>query len=108
MVLWISALLLAAGLGVSLRARTEARRRRDVIARRRVEEPNSHYSAPEVRRLDALERWRAIPLDQLHPVNRDEARRLLMMVRAAGPDALAPRERQLLDNLVPRCERASS
>jgi hypothetical protein len=100
MVLWISALLCAAGLGVGLRARSQARRRRELTRCRRVEEPNSHYSAPAVRRLVALERWHAIPLDQLHPLNREQARRLLDLVDQAGPEALAPRERQFLDNLL--------
>jgi hypothetical protein len=101
MVLWISALLFAAGMGVGLRARWAARRRA-LTRPRRVEEPNSHYSAPEVRRLTALERWRGIPLAGLHPVNQDEVRRLLDRVRLEGPDALAPREQRFLDNLVPR------
>lgn len=106
MVAWISALLFVTGLGLGLRIRQRVRRRRRVAERRRVELPNSHYSAPAVRRLVDLERWGRIPLDRLHPLNRDEVRRLLRLARDAGSDALAPRERRFLDNMAgrPRAE----
>jgi hypothetical protein len=100
MVLWISALLFAAGLSASLGARSAGRKRRERLRQRRIEEPNSHYSAPGVRRIEALERWSRIPLDALHPVNRDEVRRLLRQVVVAGPDGLSGRERQFLENLL--------
>jgi hypothetical protein len=103
MPLWISTLLVLAGFSLGLRVRLRAlRRRRDVLARqRRVEQPNSYYSAPGVRRLVALERWGGIPLGPLHPLNREEVTRLLRLVETAGPDVLSSRERRFLDNLVP-------
>jgi hypothetical protein len=102
MVVWISAVLFVTGVGVGLRIRLRMRRRALLAQERRVEEPNSYYSAPGVRRLVDLERWGRIPLEQLHPLNRDEVRRLLRLARAAGSDALAPRERQFLDNMAVR------
>jgi hypothetical protein len=102
MVAWISALLFVTGLGLGLRVRHVVRRRRLITQQRRVEEPNSHYSAPGVRRLVDLERWSGIQLDKLHPINRDEVQRLLRLVRGAGSEALAPRERQFLDNMARR------
>lgn len=100
MVLWISALLFVTGVGVGLRVRLRLRHKRLVARQRRVEQPNSYYSAPGVRRLVDLERWGRIQLDQLHPLNRDEVRRLLRLARGAGSDALAPKERQFLDNMA--------
>jgi hypothetical protein len=101
MPLWISALLFVTSLGVGFGLRLRLRLRRQLVARqRRVEEPNSYYSAPGVRRLVDLERWGRIPIEQLHPLNRDEVRRLLRLARAAGSDALAPKERRFLDNMT--------
>jgi hypothetical protein len=100
MVPWISALLFMTGLGLGLRIRQRVRRQRLVARQRRVEQPNSHYSAPGVRQLVDLERWGRIPVDHLHPLNRDEVRRLLRLARAAGSEALAPKERRFLDNMV--------
>jgi hypothetical protein len=97
----ISALLFVSGLGAGLRLRARRRRRALLVRRRVVERPNSFYSAPGVRRLVDLERWGRIPVEQLHPLNRDEVRRLLRRVRADGPGALAPRERRFLDGLAP-------
>lgn len=109
MVLWISALLIVTGLGVCLRLQLRERRRRRIARQRRVEQPNSYYSAPGVRRLADLERWSGIRLGQLHPLNRDEVRRLLRLARGAGADILAPKERQFLDNMarLNRAERTS-
>ncbi|HUL02030.1 MAG TPA: rhomboid family intramembrane serine protease [Gemmatimonadales bacterium] len=47
----------------------------------------------------ALERWRRIPLDNLHPVNREEVERLLRKGEE-GP-ALTPQERAVLDRFTP-------
>lgn len=100
MVIWISALLLVAAVsgGLSIRQRTRQRARR--AHQRCVEQPNSFYSAPGVRRLMDLERWGRIPIEQLHAVNRDEVRRLLRVAQAAGSDALSPSERRFLDNMA--------
>jgi hypothetical protein len=99
MVIWISALLFATGLGVGLGIRH--RLRPQLRARhRRVEQPNSYYSAPGVRRLIDRERWARIPVEQLHPLTRDEVHRVLRLVDATGPDVLSERERRFLDNMV--------
>jgi len=101
MPLWISALLFVTSLGLGFGLRLRQRLRRQLVARqRRVEEPNSYYSAPGVRRLVDLERWGRIPIEQLHPLNRDEVRRLLRLARGTGSDALAPKERRFLDNMT--------
>jgi len=43
----------------------------------------------------SLERWRRIPLDALHPVNREEIERLLR--KGEGGEVLTPQERAVLD-----------
>lgn len=100
MVLWLSALLFLTTAGVGFGVQRRARRRRSVMRQRRVEEPNSFYNAPGVRRLADLERWGGIDLDWLHPLNRDEVRRLLRLARGAGSHVLSPKERQFLDNMT--------
>ena len=46
---------------------------------------------------DAVERWKQIALDRLHPVNRGEVERVLAKLAAGGPGSLTAEERQLLD-----------
>lgn len=46
---------------------------------------------------DALRRWKAIRVDQLHELNRDEVERLLAKVEASGAGSLTPDERAVLD-----------
>jgi len=46
---------------------------------------------------DAVDRWRQIPLDRLHPVNRGEAERVLAKLAASGPASLTTDEREFLD-----------
>ncbi len=46
---------------------------------------------------DAVERWKRIALDRLHPVNRGEAERVLAKLAAGGPGSLTAEERQVLD-----------
>jgi membrane associated rhomboid family serine protease len=46
---------------------------------------------------DDIERWRRIPRDGLHPVNREELDRVLAKLAAFGVDALTPDERLFLD-----------
>jgi hypothetical protein len=48
----------------------------------------------------ALERWRRIPLDHLHPVNREEVERLLR--KGEEGVALTPQEKAVLDRFTPR------
>jgi membrane associated rhomboid family serine protease len=50
---------------------------------------------------EGVNRWNQIPLDQLHPVNRQEVERLLHLVAEQGPGALSLEERALLDRFVP-------
>ena len=45
----------------------------------------------------AVERWKQIPLDRLHPVNRGEAERVLAKLTASGPASLTADEREFLD-----------
>jgi len=45
----------------------------------------------------SVERWKLIPLDRLHPVNRDEAERVLAKLAAGGPSSLTADEREFLD-----------
>ena len=85
----------AAGLAL-LRA---SRRKRLAVAARRVEAPNSHYSSRGVLDREDRERWGRIDLSRLHPLNRDEVRRLLAMIDVDGVAALSARDRVFLDNM---------
>ena len=76
------------------------RRRRRAVATRRVEAPNSHYSSRGVRDRDDRERWGRIDLSRLHPINRDEVRRLLGVVDLDGMGALSSKDRVFLDNMT--------
>lgn len=51
---------------------------------------------------DPLRRWRAIPLDRLHALNREEVERLLQKAEQEGVGALTPAERALLDRFAER------
>lgn len=73
---------------------------RRLASRRRVEEPNSHYSSEGVRQQEDRERWGRIDLRKLHPLNRDEVRRLLELADADGVGVLSPRDRLFLDNMA--------
>ena len=45
----------------------------------------------------SAERWKKIPLDQLHPVNREEAERVLAKLETRGPHSLTADEQAFLD-----------
>jgi membrane associated rhomboid family serine protease len=45
------------------------------------------------------ERWRAIPLEQLHPINREEVERVLQKLELYGVASLTPDERAFLDRM---------
>ena len=45
----------------------------------------------------ATERWKQIRLEQLHPVNREEAERVLAKLEARGPNSLTADEQAFLD-----------
>lgn len=49
---------------------------------------------------DVAERWKQIPLDRLHPVNREEAERVLAKLDARGPAGLTPEEQAFLDRFT--------
>lgn len=79
----------------AIRARLERQRRPRV-----VEAPNSHYTSKLVLDRDAHERWKAIPLEKVHEINREEVRRLLAKVEEYGVDQLTGRERTFLDRIA--------
>jgi membrane associated rhomboid family serine protease len=55
-------------------------------------------AAPPARRYVAdVDRWRKVPLDTLHPVNREEYERVMAKVELAGAANLTPDERAFLD-----------
>lgn len=86
--------------GVTLRLWYRSWRRRRIVARRRVEAPNSHYSSMGVRSQEDRERWGGIMLPTLHPLNQEEVVRLLETVDADGVTALSGRDRLFLDNMT--------
>lgn len=49
---------------------------------------------------ESLRRWRAIPIDALHSVNRDEVIRLLNKVDTEGQSSLTPEQRATLDRFA--------
>jgi hypothetical protein len=92
-------LVLVAG-GVWLRLGLRSLRQRRIAARRRVEEPNSHYASLGVRQIEDRERWGRIDVQRLHPINSEEVVRLLEIVDESGVAVLSPRERLFLDNMA--------
>lgn len=58
-------------------------------------------AAPAAKRVTEaeLERWRRIPRESLHPVNREELERILRKIDERGPDSLDPGERAYLERL---------
>jgi hypothetical protein len=60
-------------------------------------QPQGRLESPSA----ALERWRAIRLEELHPVNREELERLLKKV-AEGNGALTAEERAVLERFSRR------
>lgn len=88
-----AALALAAGRAIRLRLE---RKRTPRV----VELPNSHYTSRLVIDRDAHERWKAIPLDRVHEINRVEVVRLLAKIAESGVDRVTPRERNFLDRIA--------
>jgi len=76
------------------------RRKRLAMSARRVEAPNSQYSSRGVRDREDRERWGRIDLARIHPINRDEVRRLLAVVDLDGVAALSGKDRVFLDNMT--------
>jgi hypothetical protein len=79
----------------AIRIRHERRHRPRV-----VELPNSHYTSKLVLDRDAHDRWRAIPLESVHEINRGEIRALLARIDEYGIDRLTSRERAFLDRMA--------
>ena len=100
MPVWITALVFAVLGVIGSRIWYRQWRRARIAARRVVEKPNSHYSSAIVKDQVDRERWGTVNLDQIHPVNRDEVKRLLAMADVQGPDSLSPRERLFLENMT--------
>ncbi len=96
---WVIPFLFGIALGVALRMWHPAWRRRRTPARR-VELPNSAYSAPGVRHQEDRDRWGRIEVHRLHPLNRHEVQRLLDVVDREGIHALSSKERTFLDNMT--------
>ena len=100
MTAWLIALVVAfltgTGTGFWVRRRMDAKRGRY----RRVEQPNSHYAAPGVLKIERHERWESILQKRIHEVNRSEVGRLLDKVRALGPEKLTPSEKDFLDRMA--------
>ena len=96
---WIPAVAALVATGVAVRLWYTGWRRRRIASRRRVEAPNSQYSSQGVRNHEDRERWSRIDLAGLHPLNRDEVRRLLDVVDAEGVTVLSPKDRRFLDNM---------
>jgi hypothetical protein len=86
--------------GFSFRLWYRSWKQRQIAAKRRIEAPNSYYSSSGVRHQEDRERWGAINLRELHPLNRDEVSRLLDTVDVNGVKSLSPRERLFLDNMT--------
>lgn len=61
-------------------------------------------ATPSVGRVMAadIERWRNIPRESLHPVNREELDRILRKIDEQGPRSLRPAEYAYLERLSPR------
>lgn len=49
-----------------------------------------------------IDRWRSIPRDALHPVNREELEEILRKLDEQGPQSLDSREREFLERLSAR------
>ncbi len=67
---------------------------------RRVERRNSFYKATGAPDIESRRKWEAIPLDELHELNRGEVEVLLEKVRSLGIRSLTPDERAFLDRMA--------
>ena len=86
--------------GVAFRFWYRGWRRRQIAAKRRIEEPNSHYSTTGVLNQVDRERWGGIHMPKLHPLNQEEVVRLLELVDVDGVKSLSGRDRLFLDNMT--------
>lgn len=71
---------------------------------RRVEDrflrPRETRERPASARPGDADRWKKIPLERLHPVNREEAERVLAKLDAGGPSGLTAEEQAFLDRFT--------
>lgn len=100
MTIWIAAVLVALIGGVGFRLWYRRWHPGRAAGHRVTEKPNSYYSSERVRALEDRERWAAIDLRRLHPLNQEEVVRLLKMVDRDGTGALSPADRLFLDNMT--------
>jgi len=66
----------------------------------RVLRPRETRERPASARPGDAERWKKIPLERLHPVNREEAERVLAKLDAHGPSGLTAEEQAFLDRFT--------
>jgi hypothetical protein len=92
----LSAVIVIGVLSVRAILMRRARKRRP----RLVEAPNSHYTSQLVLDRDSSERWRSIPLDRMHEINRGEVRRLIVKLDEYGIEGMSKRDRMFLDRMA--------
>ena len=67
--------------------------------RRVVKQPARPRKVSIVVDLEALERWKSIPRDRLHEINREEVDKLLRKAHRSGARSLTNDERDFLDRM---------
>ena len=82
--------------------RTWERRRRSQVAQQPTSKgkPPGLRKSPSTRDVDAVERWKAVPRERLHEINREELEALLKKIDQSGVKALTPNERAFLDRIA--------
>lgn len=94
---------LGGGVAGWLYLRAWERRRRAHVA---AQQPDVQRKPPRLRKpqgirdVDAVERWKAVPKERLHEINREELEALLQKVDQSGVKALTPSERAFLDRIA--------
>lgn len=77
------------------------------VPRKPSERPQPRRKPPAARDADSLERWKAIPADRLHELNREELEALLKKAEADGVKALTAAERAFLDRIAEATQSAA-
>lgn len=88
----------------------ERRRRAHIVQQPTTSQPKpARGRKPQgVRDVDAVKRWKSIPKDRLHEINREEVEALLEKVEQSGVKALTPNERAFLDRIADSVSAADS